>query len=146
MPPKEENGAAPLLLKGFDAKEQRLLAAAFIATTDNGKIDYGIMEELTGHTQGTLKKFWPPVKRKAADLHPSFAKAQGLVPESGTTGAEATTLTPAPGQAPVPKPGKKRKAAAAPAEAEDGEEKARRTKTAAKGKKYPAATNEEKEE
>jgi hypothetical protein len=35
------------------------------------------MAELSGHTEGTLKKFYPPVKRKAAELNPSFGAGEG---------------------------------------------------------------------
>jgi hypothetical protein len=35
------------------------------------------MATLTGNTAGSLKKMWPPVKRKAIDAHLSFAKFLG---------------------------------------------------------------------
>lgn len=32
---------------------------------------------LTGNTVGSLKKMWPPVKRKIAEAHPSFGNSNG---------------------------------------------------------------------
>ncbi|KAI8932894.1 hypothetical protein NX059_010371 [Plenodomus lindquistii] len=69
------------------------------------------MHELTGNTVGSLKKMWPPVKRKAMDQHGSFAKYLG---QTGTVAA-------APAAAPKAAAGKKRKAAS---EDEAGEDNA----------------------
>jgi hypothetical protein len=35
------------------------------------------MASLTGNTAGSLKKMWPPVKKKAIEAHPSFASFLG---------------------------------------------------------------------
>ncbi|KAF2660044.1 hypothetical protein K491DRAFT_589910 [Lophiostoma macrostomum CBS 122681] len=94
MPPKKEattGAGAEGVIKGFTEKETRLLAAAFVATDGTGKIDYKIMAELTGHTEGTLKKFYPPIKRKVAEIYPSFAGGEG--------GAAAAAAKPAPAKA-----------------------------------------------
>jgi hypothetical protein len=39
--------------------------------------DYEVMANLTGNTAGSLKKMWPPVKKKAIEAHPSFATFLG---------------------------------------------------------------------
>ena len=66
------------------------------------------MAKLTGNTAGSLKKMWPPVKKKAMETHPSFATFLGLKNDATTT----TTTTAAPGAEPKPKAkgGRKRKA------------------------------------
>ncbi len=42
--------------------------------TDSLQYDYALFASLTGFTEGTLKKFWPPVKKKVMDNHPHFSK------------------------------------------------------------------------
>ncbi|KAF2025728.1 hypothetical protein EK21DRAFT_75694 [Setomelanomma holmii] len=102
MPPKKDtNGSdATKLLVGFDDKETKLLAAAFMSCIGPDKYDYDLMATLTGNTNGSLKKMWPPIKKKAIDAHPSFATF------IGSTGSNIT--------APAPKAktagGRKRKA------------------------------------
>jgi hypothetical protein len=49
--------------------------------------DFDLMAELTGNTNGTLKKMWPPVKKKAIEAYPSFAAF------IGNTGAKITAAT-----------------------------------------------------
>lgn len=65
------------------------------------------MEKLTGNTAGTLKKMWPPVKRKAVEQHPSFGPFVGMTSEG-----EAAK----PAAAPKANGGRKRKAAQADSE------------------------------
>jgi hypothetical protein len=47
------------------------------------------MATLTGNTAGSLKKMWPPVKRKAIEAHSSFAKFLGT--EGGNVAAPKAT-------------------------------------------------------
>ncbi|KAG9376198.1 hypothetical protein A1F94_013464 [Pyrenophora tritici-repentis] len=91
MAPKKDapDGHSNALLVGFTDKDTKLLAAAFY--------DYDLMATLTKNTAGSLKKMWPPVKKKASENYPSFA---ALLGQAGT----ATTAT-------EPKTPKKRKAA-----------------------------------
>ncbi|KAI4944400.1 hypothetical protein J4E86_009458 [Alternaria arbusti] len=77
MPPKKEVVAGEALLSGFLDKETKLLAAAFLSSTAPDKFDYDVMATLTGNTAGSLKKMWPPVKKKALEAHPSFAAFLG---------------------------------------------------------------------
>jgi hypothetical protein len=35
--------------------------------------DYDLMAKLTGNTNGSLRKMWPPIKKKAIEAYPSFA-------------------------------------------------------------------------
>ncbi|KAI4647594.1 uncharacterized protein J4E78_008909 [Alternaria triticimaculans] len=77
MPPKKEVVAGEALLSGFLDKETKLLAAAFLSSTAPDKFDYDVMATLTGNTAGSLKKMWPPVKKKALEAHPSFAAYLG---------------------------------------------------------------------
>jgi hypothetical protein len=65
------------------------------------------MAKLTGFTEGTTKKFWPPVKRKVMEEHPELAKY--LIGTASTTATAATATKAA---------GKKRKAVDAEAEAD----------------------------
>ena len=64
------------------------------------------MAKLAGFTEGTTKKFWPPVKRKVMEEHPELAKY--------LTGTASTTNAATPTKA----AGKKRKAADADADAD----------------------------
>ena len=64
------------------------------------------MAKLAGFTEGTTKKFWPPVKRKVMEEHPELAKY--------LTGTASTTNAATPTKA----AGKKRKAANADADAD----------------------------
>lgn len=60
--------------------------------------DYPLFAQLSGFTEGTLKKFWPPVKKKVIEKHPSFGKfIAGSAPAAAPTSKAAA--------------GKKRKAA-----------------------------------
>jgi len=93
------------------------------------------MATLTGNTAGSLKKMFPPVKRKALEAHPSFA-----------TFLNAGTATAAPngeGKKAAPKAaGKKRKATSEPetdAAAEDIPPEADKTDEKADGKKKAPA-------
>ncbi|KAF2874164.1 hypothetical protein BDV95DRAFT_324069 [Massariosphaeria phaeospora] len=87
MPPKKEVAAISGVetIAGFEQKETKLLAAAFVASIGPDKYDYDLMATLTGNTAGTLKKMFPPIKRKAVEAHPSFGTFLG---QPGT-GAEA---------------------------------------------------------
>lgn len=98
--------------------------------TDRTQYDWPLFAKLTGFTEGSLKKFWPPVKNKALEQHESFA--------TFLKGGAATAA--APSKATV---GKKRKAADTDADA-DLEPKASSTDTTdskppeGKPKKAPA--------
>ncbi|KAI4701897.1 hypothetical protein J4E89_010416 [Alternaria sp. Ai002NY15] len=117
MPPKKEVVAGEALLSGFLDKETKLLAAAFLSSTAPDKFDYDVMATLTGNTAGSLKKMWPPVKKKALEAHPSFAAylGQAGVAAPASAGGDSKPAAAA-------KVTKKRKAASeAPEEdAEDG--------------------------
>lgn len=41
---------------------------------DNEQYDFALLGHLAGFTEMTAKKFWPPVKKKAMDQYPEFAK------------------------------------------------------------------------
>lgn len=71
------------------------------------------MSVLTGNTVGSLKKMWPPVKRKAIDANESFGKFLGL---AGATAAGETTASTVPKLATG---GKKRKATSPDEEADE---------------------------
>lgn len=62
------------------------------------------MGTLTGNTAGSLKKMWPPVKKKAIEAHPSFATFLGNTVANIASGEPKTA---APAKA---KGGRKRKA------------------------------------
>lgn len=52
------------------------------------------MASLTGNTAGSLKKMLPPLKRRAAEVHPSFGVFLGLAvaaPTTSPTAAKSTT-------------------------------------------------------
>lgn len=99
MPPKKDTagGEANELLPGFTDKETKLIAAAYLSSTGPDKFDYDHMAALTKNTAGSLKKMWPPVKRKAIESHPSFAKFLGQSNGDATAStSEAPKLTAAP--------------------------------------------------
>ncbi|KAF2265172.1 hypothetical protein CC78DRAFT_207832 [Lojkania enalia] len=77
MPPKRDANAGVEPIAGFDAKETKWLAAAFISSIGSDKYDYDLMASLTGNTAGTLKKLYPVIKRKAMEAQPSFATFLG---------------------------------------------------------------------
>jgi hypothetical protein len=65
--------------------------------------DYDLMQALTGNTPGSLKKMWPPVKKKAAEAHASFATFIGApyanaAPKSASANKSATPAKPAGGR------------------------------------------------
>ncbi|KAH7389820.1 hypothetical protein BKA66DRAFT_48633 [Pyrenochaeta sp. MPI-SDFR-AT-0127] len=95
MPPKKDTagGDSTDLITGFSDKECKLLAAAFISSTASDKYDYDLMASLTKNTAGSLKKMWPPVKKKAMETHSSFAAFLG---QSGTTANGEIKSAPAP--------------------------------------------------
>lgn len=41
--------------------------------TDSAQYDWTLFANLAGFTEGSLKKYWPPVKNKAMEQHESFA-------------------------------------------------------------------------
>ncbi|RYN67009.1 hypothetical protein AA0118_g2023 [Alternaria tenuissima] len=149
MPPKKDAaaGESDALLVGFTNKETKLLAAAFVSSTAPDKFDYDIMATLTGNTAGSLKKMWPPVKKKAAEGHASFAAFLGQAGVAASAAPAGGEPRPKP-QAPV-KVVKKRKATdEAPEDAEDSAkdldppsatEKSEGDKSDSKKKKVPAA-------
>ncbi|OAL04853.1 hypothetical protein IQ06DRAFT_101794 [Phaeosphaeriaceae sp. SRC1lsM3a] len=107
MPPKKDtaaDGAPKQLVAGFEEREVKMLAAAFISSTGPDKYDYDLMGTLTGNTAGSLKKMWPPVKKKAIEAHPSFATFLGNTVANIASGEPKTA---APAKA---KGGRKRKA------------------------------------
>ncbi|KAJ4325290.1 hypothetical protein N0V94_000814 [Neodidymelliopsis sp. IMI 364377] len=81
MPPKKDTLVTDTIT-GYDAKETRILAAAFY--------DYATFAHLSGFTEGTLKKFWPPIKKKAMENHESFGKFLGAAAPSASTTKAAT--------------------------------------------------------
>ncbi|KAF2849195.1 hypothetical protein T440DRAFT_139631 [Plenodomus tracheiphilus IPT5] len=91
MAPKKDNAevASASLLKGFEDRETKLIAAAFLSIIGPDKFDYDLMAVLTGNTAGSLKKMWPPVKRKAIEAHAGFGKFLG---QAGTTTAAASSI------------------------------------------------------
>ncbi|XPS75673.1 hypothetical protein M3J09_007747 [Ascochyta lentis] len=131
MPPKKEAPAADSGIAGYDLKETKLLAAAFLSSIGPDKYDYPLFAKLSGFTEGTLKKFWPPVKKKGIENHENFGKFLG----GGSV---------APANAPKAAAGKKRKAAdddagADPepsdaADVNDGKTSGKPAKAPAKGK------------
>lgn len=55
------------------------------------------MAKLTGNTVGSLKKMWPPIKKKASENHPSFGAFLGTpAPTGGET--KVAVLKPAGGK------------------------------------------------
>ncbi|KAK1910177.1 hypothetical protein P3342_006450 [Pyrenophora teres f. teres] len=84
MAPKKDapDGDSNALLVGFTDKETKLLAAAFVSCIGTDKYDYDLMATLTKNTAGSLKKMWPPVKKKASENHPSFASLLGQTENS----------------------------------------------------------------
>ncbi|KAF1947448.1 hypothetical protein EJ02DRAFT_90038 [Clathrospora elynae] len=92
MPPKKDAAGSEAngLIAGFTEKECKLLAAAFISSTGPDKYDYDVMAKLTKNTVGSLKKMWPPVKKKAMETHPSFAAFLGQASASATAAAAST--------------------------------------------------------
>ena len=111
MPPKESKaGGLEYTIAGFEPRETKLLAAAFVSSIGPDKVmsgpcimftdsltrtqyDFDLFASLTGNTAGSLKKMFPPVKRKAADAHPSFAAYLGL-PPTANAGTEAKAPAP----------------------------------------------------
>jgi hypothetical protein len=115
MPPKKDEvkGKDESTVKGFEPKETKLLAAGFLSMTGPDKVswshlllrnhtltvvqyDYDVMATLTGNTAGSLKKMFPPVKKKAIETLPSFA--------SYITGGAATSTAAANGEKKEPAP------------------------------------------
>ncbi|KAF1976155.1 hypothetical protein BU23DRAFT_42092 [Bimuria novae-zelandiae CBS 107.79] len=88
MPPKKNDAVAavPESITGFNAKETKMIAAAFVSATGLDKYDYELFASLTGNTIGSLKKMWPPVKRKVMEMHPSFATFLGSAAAAGAGG------------------------------------------------------------
>ncbi|KAF1952246.1 hypothetical protein CC80DRAFT_479881 [Byssothecium circinans] len=83
MPPKEsKTGSVEQAITGFEPRETKLLAAAFY--------DYELFARLTGNTAGSLKKMFPPIKRKATEAHPSFAAYLGATASAGESKVPAT--------------------------------------------------------
>lgn len=72
------------------------------------------MGTLTSNTAGSLKKMWPPVKKKAIEAHPSFA---GFLGNTGSNVSNAKVATHSKA-APKAGGGRKKKAAAAASDAE----------------------------
>ncbi|KAF2749555.1 hypothetical protein M011DRAFT_484965 [Sporormia fimetaria CBS 119925] len=136
MPPKKESAAADAPMEGFDAKETKLIAAAFIATiaSKDGKIDFGLMAKLTGNTEGTLKKYWPKTKAKIAGLYPSSG-ADGEGSKAEPKKRKATTPTDEGSDAEGDAPQVKRKPKAKPAP--------KKAKAAKKAKVEEASDDEE---
>ncbi|KAL1800990.1 hypothetical protein ACET3X_001332 [Alternaria dauci] len=152
MPPKKDAaaGEADALLVGFTNKETKLLAAAFVSSIGPDKFDYDLMATLTTNTAGSLKKMWPPVKKKAAEGYPSFAAflvQPGVATTAASGGGEPKAATPA-------KAVKKRKAVdEVPDDVEDGAkdldpatatDKSEGDQPDSKKKKAPAAKKEKK--
>ncbi|KAF2119962.1 hypothetical protein BDV96DRAFT_641829 [Lophiotrema nucula] len=127
MPPKADANSAgdANVVKGFDARETKLLAAAYLASLTPGKIDYIVMGTLTGNTAGSLQKMFPPVKRKASEVVPSFA---AFIGEAGA-GNGAAPPTPAKPAAAKGGRGKKRKADEEGADAKGSDSDSKKVKT-----------------
>ncbi|KAF1835883.1 hypothetical protein BDW02DRAFT_596973 [Decorospora gaudefroyi] len=79
MAPKKDvpEGGHTTLLTGFTVRETKFLAAAFVSSIGKDKYDWELMSSLTGNTSNTAKKIFPPIKKKAAEAHPSFAAFLG---------------------------------------------------------------------
>jgi hypothetical protein len=108
--------------------------------------DYELMGTLTGNTAGSLKKMWPPVKKKAIEAHGSFAAFLGITGANITAAPADAKAAPAKAAAaPKATGGRKKKNAATPEGDADGEVKGEtETKPAAAGrKKKAAATSDE---
>ncbi|KAF1927111.1 uncharacterized protein M421DRAFT_6313 [Didymella exigua CBS 183.55] len=101
MAPKKVAPPPNTTIEGYDVKETRILAAAFVSSLGADKYNWPLFATLTGFTEGSLKKFWPPVKNKALEQHESF----GTFLKGGAAPAKAAG-------------GKKRKAANADADAD----------------------------
>ncbi|KAF2008993.1 hypothetical protein BU24DRAFT_89514 [Aaosphaeria arxii CBS 175.79] len=72
---------------GFSLRETKLLAAAFVAMTAPGKINYDLMAELTGNTVNSLRKMFPPIKQRVIAAHPSFGVfMSGAISAAGIDG------------------------------------------------------------
>lgn len=113
MPPKKDAAAADGGIAGYDLKETKLIAAAFLSSvgpdkvctypcldfngatkalanlTDITQYDYTLFAKLSGFTEGTLRKFWPPVKKKAIENHENF----GAFLAGGVVAAPASKVT-----------------------------------------------------
>ncbi|KAF2196315.1 hypothetical protein GQ43DRAFT_264331 [Delitschia confertaspora ATCC 74209] len=146
MPPKNAEGAAAntTAITGFDAKETRFLAAAFVSQLGPGKFDYGLMASLTGNTKSSAQKMFPLVKRKAGGLHPSLATFLG--------GKEQAAAEPKKAKIGAPKRKKKEviedAEAGAGAETEEGEappKKKRGGRKAKPAKEEPVEEDENEE-
>ncbi|KZM20370.1 uncharacterized protein EKO05_0006928 [Ascochyta rabiei] len=120
MPPKKDT-SADSGIAGYDLRETKLLAAAFLSSTGPDKYNYPLFAQLSGFTEGTLKKFWPPVKKKGIENHENF----GTFLMGGSA---------APATAPKAAAGKKRKAADADAaDVDDSKASGKPMKAPAKG-------------
>jgi hypothetical protein len=150
MPPKKNpaEGDQTKLLAGFEDKETKLIAAAFLSSIGPDKVsilspgctsscgssvlesqssdlrrypletsvrfrkltalqyDYDLMATLTGNTNGSLKKMWPPIKKKAIEAHASFATFLGTPGTNTGTTVSGERKAAGPPQA---KAGRKRK-------------------------------------
>lgn len=160
MAPKKDAVAPETTITGYDTKETRILAAAFVSSLGSDKVrqdfttsrnrpwfhirkqnitnkrqyDFPLFAKLTGFTEGTMKKFWPPVKKKAMEEHPEFAKF--------ITGNTAPPAAKSAG-------GKKRKAIEAGVDADadaDGDATEGKGKKAAKSKRGNKVKSDEAEE
>jgi hypothetical protein len=97
--------------------------------------DYDLMATLTGNTAGSLKKMFPPVKRKAIEAHPSFAAFLGAAPVTDGANGDEKKAAPKTG-------GRRRKATSEPdaeGTAKPEEKKTENTEEAGKGKKKASA-------
>ncbi|KAF3031786.1 hypothetical protein E8E12_000280 [Didymella heteroderae] len=125
MAPKKEAAPANNTIEGYDVKETRILAAAFVSSLGADKYDWPLFAKLTGFTEGSLKKYWPPVKNKAVEQTESFG-----------TFLKGAGAAPALSKAAVG--GKKRKAADAETDAELDPKASSADTTNGKAKKAPA--------
>ena len=104
---------------------------------EQDQYDFDLFATLTGNTAGTLKKMWPPIKRKAADDHPSFGNFLGAAPAKAGEGKEGAAK-------PKVNNGRKRKATSSEPEdeqvgkAETGVNGEAKKKAPAKGRKKKA--------
>ncbi|KAF2740801.1 hypothetical protein EJ04DRAFT_166281 [Polyplosphaeria fusca] len=92
MPPKKDASAAGNdlnSLAGFDPKDTKLFAAAYLSSIGVDKYDYELMATLTGNTAGSLKKMLPKAKQKAISAHVSFATFIGATPGDNAAAAPA---------------------------------------------------------
>ncbi|KAL1592240.1 hypothetical protein SLS60_011317 [Paraconiothyrium brasiliense] len=153
MPPKKDETAALSgeAITGFTAKETKIIAAAFVAGTGLDKYDYDLFANLTGNTTSSIKKMWPPIKRKVIEAQPSFGTfLSGTTSTSASFGDDAGETKAKAAPKAKANNGKKRKATSTEPEddelvPEEAAEDVGKKKPAAKGRKKKAGSADAEE-